>query len=150
MFFSSISFMFYNPLCRSVKSMAFHFHKSFTCHMFSTTFPTQLKGNGIKFKIHQAKPQKTQSCHDSFLQKSLTFGSFILTQQTNSRHAKNPQTVLINLPQQKAAPPCYPISGSSHHIPVGSFENQPLLFLFLNSSRGGEGGELGRRSPVAP
>jgi hypothetical protein len=26
MFFSSISFMFYNPLCRSVKSMAFHFH----------------------------------------------------------------------------------------------------------------------------
>jgi len=58
--------------------------------------------------------------------------------------------VLINLPQQKAAPPCYPISGSSHHIPVGSFENQPLLFLFLNSSRGGEGGELGRRSPVAP
>jgi len=37
--------------------------------------------------------------------------------------------VLIKLPQQKAAPPCYPIPGSSHHIPGGSVENQPLLFF---------------------
>ena len=34
MFFFSISFMFYNLLCRSVKNMAFHFHKSFTCLCF--------------------------------------------------------------------------------------------------------------------
>jgi len=44
--------------------------------------------------------------------------------------------VLINLPQQKAAPPCYPIPGSSHHIPGGSVENQPLLFFFLTVAGG--------------
>jgi hypothetical protein len=46
--------------------------------------------------------------------------------------------MLINLPQQKAAPSCYPIPGSS-----------PSLALFFLTVAGGERGELGRRSPIA-